>query len=92
MIGDRVDVLAPRSRTKNEGSAGNPNAIASRGADIDHGGIFEIGNIRVPLYSFDCRLIVSTSVATATINYEIRYSLASLSALPALLGLLASFE
>ncbi len=44
MIGDRVDVLAPRSRTKSEGAAGNRKAIAVRGADIDHGGLFEVGN------------------------------------------------
>ena len=47
MIGDRVDVLAPRSRTKNEGAAGNGKAIAVRGADIDHGGLFEVGNTRI---------------------------------------------
>ena len=49
-ISDWVDVLAPRSRTKNEGSAGNPNAIASRGADIDHGGLFEVGHTRKKVY------------------------------------------
>ena len=47
MIGDRVDVLAPRSRTENEGAAGNPKAIAPCGADINHGGLFEVGNTRV---------------------------------------------
>ena len=45
-ISDQVDVLAPRSRTENEGVAGNRNAIAPRGADIDHGGLFEVGNTR----------------------------------------------
>ena len=47
MISDRVDVLALRSRAEKEGAAGNPNAIASRGADIDHGGLFEVGNTRL---------------------------------------------
>ena len=45
-IADRVNVLAPRSRTKNEGATGNRKAIGVRGADIDHGGLFEVGNTR----------------------------------------------
>ena len=46
MIDDQVDVLAPRSRTQNEGAAGNGKEIAVRGADIDHGSLFEVGNTR----------------------------------------------
>ena len=44
-VSDRVHVLAPRSRTENEGAAGKGKAIAARGADIDHGGQNELGNI-----------------------------------------------
>ena len=40
-----VYVLDSRSRTKNEGVAGNGKAIAVRGADIDEGGQIELGNI-----------------------------------------------
>ncbi len=44
-VGDRLYVLAPRSRNKKVGGTGNGKAITARGADIDHGGPIKLGHI-----------------------------------------------
>ena len=41
---DHAFVLPPRSRSENECGTGNRKAITVRGADIDHGGLFEAGH------------------------------------------------
>ena len=47
MVGDRVDVLAPRSPSENEGVTDISFAIVRRNADINRSGRFALGHTSI---------------------------------------------